>query len=659
VTRSLAFVVGIVSFNTAYAQSFSWAPNPPGIARSLATGAEVSVQNAALKLGVFGKDLKIENKWTHATDSLGPFEVRLTTGDGKVFTLGLSSRRTLAYLPAQRLSAQAANTRAGVAIMGPLELESQGIDGYWRILLRNDCDYARIEIGLRATDGDANVRQIELLRFVSANAQVIGKTQGSPVVDNDCFMGLERPMSQSSDVNGLVTCSMRRALPIKKGTTVIYSLVVGVAPKGQMRRAFLSYLESERAHPYRPFLHYNSWYDIGYGQPYNQTECLDAINKVGTELNKKRGVQLDSFLFDDGWDNYQSIWQFNAGFPNGFTPLRDAAAKYGAAPGVWLSPWGGYGNARSQRLAYGKAHGMEVDSEGYALSGPHYYKKFHQVTMDFVTRQGINQFKFDGTGSPDKTTPGSQFDSDFDAAISLMGDLRKARKDLFVNLTTGTWPSPFWLKYADSTWRGGYDNSLAGVGSQRQKYMTYRDGDTYHGVVLRGPLYPLNSLMVHGVIYARHAFSTDPLNEFTSDVRDYFGNGTQLQELYITPDMLSPKNWDDIAEAAKWSRKNADVLVDTHWVGGDPMRVEVYGWASWSPRVGILVLRNPSDKPQAFSVDIASVLELPLGFAKAYVGHSPWNADAGEPSYTFPVGQSLVLDLKPFEVRVLDLTPQK
>jgi hypothetical protein len=71
------------------------------------------------------------------------------------------------------------------------------------------------------------------------------------------------------------------------------------------------------------------------------------------------------------------------------------------------------------------------------------------------------------------------------------------------------------------------------------------------------------------------------------------------------------------------------------------------------------VLRNPSDKPQAFSVDIASVLELPQGFAKSYVGTSPWKSEASRPLVEFPVGQSLVLDLKPFEVRAFDLEARK
>ena len=43
--------------------------------------------------------------------------------------------------------------------------------------------------------------------------------------------------------------------------------------------------------------------------------------RSATELHQKRGVKLDSFLFDDGWDDHASLWGFNSGFPNGFTPL--------------------------------------------------------------------------------------------------------------------------------------------------------------------------------------------------------------------------------------------------------------------------------------------------------------------------------------------------
>ena len=104
------------------------------------------------------------------------------------------------------------------------------------------------------------------------------------------------------------------------------------------------------------------------------------------------------------------------------------------------------------------------------------------------------------------SSPGSQFGSDFEAAIHLIRDeLRAIKPDIFINLTTGTWPSPFWLRYADSIWRGGEDHSFAGVGTKRQQWITYRDAQTYKNVVTAGPLFPLTSLMLHGLIYARHA----------------------------------------------------------------------------------------------------------------------------------------------------------
>jgi hypothetical protein len=296
---------------------------------------------------------------------------------------------------------------------------------------------------------------------------------------------------------------------------------------------------------------------------------------------------------------------------------------------------------------------------GYALSGPKYYVAFKDVCLEMMRKYGVNQFKFDGTGNVDSVVPGSQFDSDFAAAIHLIGELRAAKPDLFVNLTTGTWPSPFWLMYADSIWRGGEDDSVAGVGPYRERWITYRDAATYENVVQGGPLYPLNSLMLHGMIYAQHhkELDKDPQNDFKNEVRSYFGTGTQLQEMYITPSLLSAQNWDDLAEAARWSRENADVLKDTHWVGGDPAWGEIYGWASWSPRKGILVLRNPSDKEQTIKVRLQDVFELPEGAAQKYAAKPAWmgsmmvvvEMEATEP-HEFKLG--------PFQVVTLEMTPE-
>lgn len=544
-----------------------------------------------------------------------------------------------------------------------IELGARDVHVIWRAILRDDADYFRQEIEIQAqpqgnagsmtVTRDLPISAIQLLDVSAAGSQVVGSVKGSPVVAGNVFLAFEHPLSTCAAENGRLRCSIKRELPLRAGQSVTYSSVIGVARPGQLRRDFLAYLERERAHPYRTFLHYNSWYDLGYFSQYDEQGALDRINAFGAELTK-RGAKLDSFLFDDGWDDPSHLWQFNAGFPDGFTKVREAAAKYGAAPGVWLSPWGGYGKPKQQRVAAAQALGLETAQNGLALSGPKYFEVFRDACFRMIDRYGVNQFKFDGTGNTDRVIPGSRFDSDFDAAITLISELRARKPDIYINLTTGTYPSPFWLKYADSIWRGGEDHDFSGVGSWRQKWITYRDADTYQHVVKAGPLFPLNSLMLHGLIYAQHAknLDTDPNGDFADEVHDYFATGTQLQEMYITPSLLKPEDWDALAAAAKWSRENADVLKDTHWIGGDPAKLEVYGWAAWSPKKSIITLRNPSDHDQTYTIDIAAALELPGDATRQFRVRSVWGN--GE-----TIDVSKTLELKPFEVLSLELEPQR
>jgi len=608
------------------------------------------------------RPLDLSDTATHRVVALGPADFSIQLEDG---TAVLSTQLKLNGLP--RTESLKTNPRSpklsdrlgGRVFTATLASADGHIKATLRAVLRDGSRYLREEVAIGAVGQDLPVKRITMIDLVEPSAKVVGTTQGAPLVADNWFAGSENPLSRSRIADGHAQSWMDRKLPIRAGQAANESSVIGFADDGQLRRTFLNYIERERAHPYRTFLHYNSWYDIGYFTPYNEKDCVDAIHAFSDELVRKRGVKMSSFLFDDGWDDTNTVWEFNKGFPNGFLPVKAAAAEIKASPGIWLSPWGGYGNPHTQRIKTGTAQGYEIDSQGYALSGPKYFQRFHDVTLDLVKKYGINQFKFDGTGSPDKQYPGSAFGSDFEAAIKLIQDLREAKPDLFINLTTGTWPSPFWTRYADSIWRGGSDHSFAGVGSDRQQWMTYRDGNLYRGVVRRGPLYPLNSLMLHGIIYARHAnrLNVDPHNDFKDEVRDYFSTGTQLQEMYITPALLTSQNWDDLAEAANWSRKNANVLVDTHWVGGNPLSLEVYGWASWNPKKGILSLRNPSDKPQSISIDLQKVFELPKNAPKTYNMHGPWHEDGSLPAFQLEAGSPKMIDLKPFQVLVLEAKP--
>ncbi|HZD32367.1 MAG TPA: enterotoxin [Candidatus Angelobacter sp.] len=643
-----------------------FAPDP-GAAQADVRQDGFALRNAAVSLSARLADGKLEslafqNRMVGGIQQVALLPLALLLGDGTVVTatgMKIGSAPKLVDLAALPDASRLSERLPGKSIVTELEDGSAHLHVTWRVILRDGSNYVRQEMEVTTGPTDVPVREVRVLDFRVPYARVIGTVKGSPIVAGLLFAGMEDPLSSCAVANDRSHCWVERELPLKAGQAVTYSSVIGVVSGGQLRRGFLRYVERERAHPYRTFLNYNSWYDLSYFSKYDETGALGVINSFGTELTKKRGVPIASFLFDDGWDDSATLWQFNSGFPNGFTKLQDTAASYRTSPGVWLSPWGGYGNPKKQRVEAGRAAGYEVVDNGFALSGPKYYAAFRDACVRFVRQYGVNQFKFDGTGNADRVVPGSSFDSDFAAAIHLIGELHALKPDLYINLTTGTYPSPFWLRYADSIWRGGEDHDFLGVGPKREQWITYRDADTYEHVVLGGPLYPLNSLMLHGMIYAKHAknLDTDPQNDFKNEIHDFFGNGTQLQEMYVTPSLLSQGDWDTLAEAAAWSRANADVLVDTHWIGGDPALLEVYGWASWRPGKAVLVLRNPSDRPQTIEIDVAQALELPNQAEQAYSLHSPWKEDRQLSPVRLKAGEAHVFSLRPFEVLVLDGTP--
>ncbi|TAN08142.1 MAG: enterotoxin [Rhodanobacteraceae bacterium] len=586
----------------------------------------------------------------------------LTFKDGSTLDTGdfrLQGALPPASLPVEAGAARLVEHFPGRAIEGRFLGPNGHVTVDWKLLQRDGSDYLREVVSITAIGTDADIAKVALFGADAPDAFVDGSVDGSPVVSHADWLGFEQPMAKADAWRGKVKLWINRTLPLRNGQSVTYSAVIGVAHPGQMRRDFANYVERERAHPYRPFLHYNSWYDIGFFTPYTEAQALDRINTFGKELVEKRHVKMSSFLFDDGWDDYSGGWNFSKAFPHGFVPLCKAAEKYGAAPGIWLSPWGGYGKPRQERVANGRKTGYGIVDGGLALSAPEYWQRFHHVVMTLLDDDCINQFKFDGTGNVDTIYPGSQFDSDFAAAIQLIDDIRADKPDTFINLTTGTWASPFWLRYADSIWRDGYDHNFAGVGPKREQWITYRDEQTYRNIVIKGPLFPLNSLMLHGIIFAQHAvgLNTDPGHDFANEVHSYFATGTDLQELYITPSLLTTPDWDTLVDAANWSRANAKVLEDTHWIGGDPGRLDVYGWAAWSPGKSFITLRNPDDKPRLAILDVGRQLQLPPRAARRFNATDVWHSGGSSVPATVDARHPVTMTLQPFEVLTLQPLP--
>ncbi len=598
------------------------------------------------------------------------------TGSKELFAITLRDTRvirprdmTIVTPPAiHRLKPQAsaqvrAARDAGQAIQMEMKHEPTGLHVQWQAVLRDGSNAVRMEVTFTATAAAIPLADVCLAELHVAGAATAGQVKGSPVTTDTLFFGFEHPLAENSVTGGTVYCRYPCRLTLKPNQPKTFSVVIGVVPRGQMRRGFLYYLERERAHPYRPFLHYNSWYHLNIGRPHarmTETELLSAVDAVGTELVTKRGVILDAFVPDDGWDDFDTLWGFHDGFPQGFSKVAQQANRYQAGLGVWMSPWGGYGDPKQARMRFGASQGFEVNQNGFSMAGPNYHARFRNTCFHMIRDYGINYFKFDGMGGGNFSSGASEhLMDDVEAIFQLTDILRQKQPHLFINATVGTWPSPFWTRYADSIWRQGGDTGFSGVGNSREQWLTYRDQYAYDRIVKRGPLYPLNALMFHGLtIGERENPGKMSMNEDSvrHEIRTMFGCGTGLQELYIAPHLLTPTMWDDLADAAKWSRRNTDVLVDTHWIGGDPNALEVYGWAAWCQRQAAVTLRNPDSKSRIYTLNVNQIFELPAGASTSYSLESPFD-DQRIQQIAIGMEQPVDVELAPFEVLVFDAIP--
>ena len=290
-----------------------------------------------------------------------------------------------------------------------------------------------------------------------------------------------------------------------------------------------------------------------------------------------------------------------------------------------------------------------------------YYQHLRETVLTWLKR-GSKLLKLDGIGNP--AGMGETLQEDFDSAMSLIAELRQVSSDIFINLSTGTWPSPFWLLHSDTVWRKGHDHYFEGEGPARERWVTYRDAMVYRNIVRESPLFPLNSLMIHGIIFAQSAWDLTSVEgagaglsnqPFKHEVRSAFGSGVMLQELYVTPSLLNSENWDDLARSAHWAARRVDTLKDVQWFGGDPAKGEVYGWAAWHDVTGaaILTLRNPSASYQSVDLEPVRLFDLPAYAEGRLLLNTPFE-DQRPRQISLMKGERTGLHMPPFSVLVFD-----
>ena len=612
-----------------------------------------------LLLGVRGKNMLF-----NITTATGEKTKHVKLENTPLFDLPSSAFRLTSPPRIIRLQADVHGVRLsekinGTAIEADL-FSTNGLRARWRAELRDDSNYIRNTIELSAQVKTISVKGVQFTDIHIPNAKSIGTVPGCPVVAGNSFFGVEMPGAQNMLNGSDAKIGFACTLDVSPSQSYSFGSVAGVAAAGQLRRSFLYYVERERARPSKPFLHYNCWYDLGYGP--TEAKVMDVAKAFNDELVKKRGVPVLSYLVDDGWDNPgKGLWIENTNsFPYGFAGLNEKMKQINAHLSIWISPLGGYGGA-NERTEWARKMGLIPAGTALDLAQPAYKKWFQDRCLQLMRESGVNAFKWDKAGNG--------VNPHFMALLDIARILRKENPEVFINVTVGTWPSPFWLNHVDTTWRDGSgDVSWSGKGRDannkfdREKWLTFRDGYCRRLFVEASPLYPLNSVMHHGIVHGIHfqGGSIGKANppDLKNEARSYFANGASLQELYLTPSLMTPAAWDQVAEAAKWGHANADVLVDAHWIGGDPLESQAYGYAAWNARKGTLMLRNPDDKPQTMTLDAEVVFELPPNAPRNYALSSPYK-DQRIQSLNLKARESTSITLDPFEVLVFDAQPSR
>ena len=566
---------------------------------------------------------------------------KVLLGDGKTITASEMKLEDVKMVTlAENPSAATASLRyAGKALEARFTYEELSI--VWRAVLRNGSHYLRTEMDIQAAK-DLPMKGIVAMNYLVAKncaytaPEVVGNTRGAILASNHIFAGLETPMGLNSSkdegnathIEGL----WRRNTTLKAGKTWNISSVVGLVAPKQLRRSFLAYSERERAVAWRPYPVYISWYELNIDRNNAQApsykgnmtveQCADVVSHWKTHFYDKYQMAPKAFVWDDGWDQY-GTWTFNPNFPNGFDEPANEAKKMGTGIGAWLGPVGGYGQSGEYRRAYWRSKG------GMQLSNEDYYNFFIRCCTNMIDRYDFRFFKFDGISAqasaigPDEGTRGEE---NAEAIISIERAVRQKRPDIFLNTTVGTWASPFWFHFTDAVWRQEGDYGEAGdQGTDRERWITYRDRLVYQNFIQRSPVCPINTLMTHGFILSRWGAVSKNMDYdgIVREMRCAFACGSGMVELYNDYKLMDEIKdnqgnagalWKDLAECIKWQQEQADVLPDAHWVGGNPWdgkKANVYGWAAWNGKKSVLTLRNPSTSAQTFTTTLREALDIP------------------------------------------------
>ncbi|HJN14846.1 MAG TPA: hypothetical protein QGH10_05120 [Armatimonadota bacterium] len=521
---------------------------------------------------------------------------------------------------------------------------------------------ARKQIAARVTgDEPVLLKDVVVERLRTDEETDLGGL-GQPVfIGQNVWAGLEYPAGENKHADGLVTLEHHPGVWLRPGDDwwLSKTAAIGTSETKPVEAAFRDYLSAIRREP-RPYVVYNSWYDARRGEMTNDL-LIERARHIRDELAVKRAAPFDGVAIDDGWQDPKSIWEIDrTHFPDGFGPLYESLSDLGVSLDLWHPLTAIRGNLST---AWGRENGYEVspDDRFFCLSGPKHNAALREVMARHVREYDIDYFKHDfntfacsadGHGHLPDGTYGR--DANVDAELAMFAFLDEVNPGIYINPSSGMWLSPWWLMHVDTVWMRycadfGWDKTVPAF-EARDQAMTYRDSNLWRNLHGDRVQFPVSAIMTIGIIdgkLLRLGGEGEPLDRWANNVVVNMGRGSMLQELYITPDLLSDGQWDVLAAALKWQRRFLKQTASGRMLPADPRWGDVYGWVHANEDGGFVCLRNPGIVARTVEVALPELAQgLPYAATRVY----PWRE-------RLPLaGAALRTEVEPFGVTVIELT---
>lgn len=455
---------------------------------------------------------------------------------------------------------------------------------------------------------------------------------GQPVYYDEFFYGLEFPTADNRIKEDRVSAKyyIGKKLSDFDGCFQTHGFIVGASSGSEMRdyrKSFLEYVYTF-ARPFRFRVQFNSWYD--HMLDIDEEKIETSFKQVAQGLKSVGYRDLDCYVVDDGWVDYKKseFWAFNKKFPQQFERASELTKELNSTFGVWFGPRGGYTKAMSyaRRL---KKIGYKVNRKSHDIctAQPRYIHDLGEKMAEFMQKYNVTYFKIDGFAiepCPSKKhghIVGGEnslyfYTEYWENWAKTFERLREINESVFLNITSYSHCSPWFLKWADSVWlNNSADMYYEGKGSNLNMCLNYRDGRYYDLQEVRQVQFPNAYYYNHEPCYGERNYNP-PLpsmqhktviytdEEYRAYLYACMMRGTGFVELYLSPSMMDGGKWKITAQVLSWAEENFDAISKATYFGGIPKNGDVYGYWALNGGKGFILARNPSEEQKTYTLSL-------------------------------------------------------